>query len=49
MLGRKESTHLLEEAPRILADLGKAWYDIVEVEIAEGGMVTTLTLHLSQQ
>lgn len=47
--GRKEDTHLLKEASRILTDLGKAWYDVVEVEIAEGGMVTTLTLHLSQQ
>lgn len=45
----KKYTHLLKETSRILADLGKAWYDVVEVEVAESGMVTTLALHLSQQ
>lgn len=46
---KKKKSHLFEEASWVLADLGKAWDDVVEVEIAESGMVSTLSLHLSQE
>ena len=41
--------YLLEEASRVLADLGEARDDVVEVEVGQGGMVSALPLHLRQQ
>ncbi len=45
----KDECHLFEEASWVLADLGEAWDDVVEVEIADSGMVSTLSFHLSQE
>lgn len=47
--GMQSECHLFEEASWVLADLGEAWDDVVEVEIAESGVVSTLSLHLSQE
>lgn len=41
--------YLLEEASGVLADLDEAGDDVVEVEVAERGVVSALSLHLAQQ
>lgn len=46
---RRPASYLLEEAARVLADLRKAGYDVVEVEVRQRGMVAALPLHLEQQ
>lgn len=41
--------YLLEEASRVLADLCEAGNYVVEVEVRQSGVVSTLPLHLKQQ
>lgn len=42
-------SYLLEEAPRVLADLHEAWDDVVEIDVTERGVVPALPLHLVEQ
>lgn len=41
--------YLLEEASRVFTDLREAGNYVVEVEVRQSGVISTLPLHLKQQ
>lgn len=45
---RRDTPHPLQQAGRVLADVREAADDVVQVKVAEGGVVFTLPPHLDR-